>query len=191
MEFFMRADAARNRDRVLEAAELVLTRDGLDAPMRAIARQAGVGLGTIYRQYPTKEALYQAIMADRMERLVAEAASLAAQVDAGAAGAGAAFFSFFDSIVMDATTKKIFADALTDAGIDAKAASGEAAGHDVLTAIETLLVRAQQAGAVRADAGMPEVLGLLSGACLAAKQQRWDAERRARTLGIVFDGLRG
>jgi AcrR family transcriptional regulator len=182
----MRADAARNRDRVLEAAELVLTRDGLEAPMRAIARQAGVGVGTIYRQYPTKEALYQAIMADRMERLVTQASSLAAGTDAGAS-----FFAFFDSIVTDATTKKIFADALADAGIDAKAASGEAAGHDVLAAIETLLVRAQRAGAVREDVGMPEVLGLLSGACLAAKQQRWDAERRARTLGVVFDGLRG
>jgi AcrR family transcriptional regulator len=182
----MRADAARNRDRVLEAAELVLTRDGLDAPMRAIARQAGVGVGTVYRQYPTKETLYQAIMADRMQRLVEQASSLAAQADAGAA-----FFAFFDSIVTDATTKKIFADALVEAGIDAKAASGEAAGHDVQTAIETLLVRAQQAGAVRADIGMPEVLGLLSGACLAAKQQRWDAGRRARTLGVVFDGLRG
>jgi AcrR family transcriptional regulator len=187
----MRADAARNRDRVLEAAELVLTRDGLDAPMRAIARQAGVGVGTIYRQYRTKEALYQAIMADRMERLVTRASSLAAGTDAGAA-----FFAFFDSIVTDATTKKIFADALAPvvqelAGLDAKAASGEAAGHDVLTAIEALLVRAQRAGAVRKDVGMPEVLGLLSGACLAAKQQRWDAKRRARTLGVVFDGLRG
>ena len=178
----MRADAARNRDRVLEAAELVLTRDGLDAPMRAIARQAGVGVGTIYRQYPTKEALYQAIMADRMERLVAQASSLAAGTDAGTA-----FFTFFDSIVTDATTKQIFADALTDAGLDAKAA----AGHDVLTAIETLLVQAQRADAIRADAGLPEVLGLLSGACLAAKQQRWNTALRQRTLAIIFDGLRG
>jgi len=187
----MRADAARNRGRVLEAAELVLTRDGLDAPMRAIATAAGVGVGTIYRQYPTKEALYQAIMADRMERLVAQAASLGTQADAGAADAGTVFFAFFDSIVTDATTKKIFADALADAGIDAKAAAGQAAGLDVLSAIESLLVRAQQSGAVRADIGMPEVLGLLSGACLAAKQQRWDSQRRARTLGVVFDGLRG
>jgi AcrR family transcriptional regulator len=186
----MRADAARNRDRVLEAAELVLTRDGLDAPMRAIARQAGVGVGTVYRQYPTKEALYQAIMADRMERLVGQASSLAAGIDAGLLDAGTAFFTYFESMVTDATTKKIFADALADAGIDAKAASGEAAGHDVLTAIETLLVRAQRSGAVRADARLPEVLGLLSGACLAAKQQHWDAELRGRTLTIIFDGLR-
>jgi AcrR family transcriptional regulator len=192
----MRADAARNRDRVLEAAELVLTLDGLDAPMRAIARQAGVGVGTVYRQYPTKEALYQAIMADRMERLVARASSLAGDIDAGRVDAGTAFCAYFESMVTDATTKKIFADALADAGIDAKAASGEAAsgeaaGHDVPTAIETLLVRAQRSGAVRADARLPEVLGLLSGACLAAKQQHWDAELRGRTLGIIFDGLRG
>jgi hypothetical protein len=121
-----------------------------------------------------------------MERLVAQASSLAAQTDAGTA-----FFTFFDNIVTDATTKQIFADALTDAGLDAKAASGETAGHDVLIAIDTLLVRAQRADAIRADAGLPEVLGLLSGACLAAKQQRWDAALRQRTLAIIFDGLRG
>jgi AcrR family transcriptional regulator len=180
----MRADAVRNRARVLAAAEAVLTRDGLDAPMRAIARQAGVGLGTIYRQYPTKEALYQAIMTDRMQRLAAQADTLASAGDAGEA-----FFAFFTSIVEDATTKKIFADALEEAGIDAKAAEPDAA-HDVLRAIDTLLTRAQRAGAVRNDVGMPELLGLLASACLAAKNQHWSEPLRTRTLGIIFDGLR-
>jgi len=181
----MRADALRNRARVLAAAETVLTRDGLDTPMRAIAREAGVGVGTIYRQYPTKEALYQAIMADRMRQLAAEAGTLA-----GAAQPGKAFFAFFASIVADATTKKIFADALEEAGIDAKATEPEAA-HEVLRAIEALLVRAQRAGAVREDVAMPELLGLLAGACMAAKQQQWDEPLRTRTLGVIFDGLRG
>jgi AcrR family transcriptional regulator len=95
----MRADAERNRARVLEAAETVLTRDGLDAPMRSIASQAGVGVATVYRQYPTK---------------------------------------------------KIFADALESAGLDPKAAAPDS-GHDGLHAIEALLVRAQQADAVRSD----------------------------------------
>lgn len=180
----MRADALRNRDRVLAAAETVLARDGLEAPMRAIARQAGVGVGTIYRQYPTKEALYQAIMADRMQRLAAQADALA-----DAADAGEAFFAFFTSIVEDATTKKIFADALEEAGVDAKAAEPDAA-HEVLRAIEKLLTQAQQAGSVREDAGLPELLGLLAGACLAAKQQHWDEPLRTRTLRIIFDGLK-
>jgi AcrR family transcriptional regulator len=180
----MRADALRNRARVLAAAETVLARDGLDAPMRAIARQAGVGVGTIYRQYPTKEALYQAIMADRMQRLAARAGTLA-----GAADPAEAFFAFFTGIVEDATAKKIFADALEQSGTDAKAAEPDAA-HEVLRAIEALLTRAQQAGAVREDAGMPELLGLLAGACLAARQQHWDEPLRTRTLRIIFDGLR-
>ena len=180
----MRADAVRNRARVLAAAETVLARDGLDAPMRAIARQAGVGVGTIYRQYPTKEALCQAILADRMQRLAAQAGTLA-----DAADPGQAFFAFFTSIVEDATTKKIFADALQEAGIDAKATEPDAA-HEVLRAIEALLTRAQRAGAIRDDVGMPELLGLLAGACLAAKQQRWDNPLRTRTLRVIFDGLR-
>jgi AcrR family transcriptional regulator len=180
----MRADALRNRAKVLAAAEIVLARDGLDAPMRAIARQAGVGVGTIYRQYPTKEALYQAIMTDRMRRLAAQAETLA-----GAADPGEAFFAFFTSIVEDATTKKIFADALEEAGIDARAAAPDAA-HDVQRAIDTLLTRAQRAGAVRDDAGLPELLGLIAGACLAAKNQHWSEPLRTRTLGIIFDGLR-
>jgi AcrR family transcriptional regulator len=181
----VRADAERNRARVLEAAEIVLTRDGLEAPMRSIASQAGVGVATVYRQYPTKEALYQAILADRMERLVARARGLAET-----AAPGEAFFEFFTSIVDDATTKKIFADALESAGLDPKAAAPDS-GHDVLHAIEALLVRAQQASAVRPDARMPEVLALLSATCLAAKQQHWAEPLRNRALGIIFDGLRG
>jgi AcrR family transcriptional regulator len=181
----MRADAVRNRARVLAAAETVLTRDGLDAPMRAIARQAGVGVATIYRQYPTKETLYQAILADRMRRLADQAHELAESAEPGEA-----FFAFFTSIVEDATTKQIFADALEDAGLDAKAGA-EDAGRDVLRAISELLVSAQRAGAVRAGVRMPELLGLLAGACLAARQQQWDEPLRTRTLSIVFDGLRG
>jgi hypothetical protein len=68
---------------------------------------------------------------------------------------------------------------------------GFGSGHDVLHAIEALLVRAQQASAVRPDARMPEVLALLSATCLAAKQQHWAEPLRNRALGIIFDGLRG
>ena len=120
-----------------------------------------------------------------MLRLVARAHALA-QAEAP----GAAFFAFFTSIVEDATTKKIFADALESAGIDAKAAAPDA-GHDVMRAIEALLLSAQQAGAVRSDVRMPELLALLSAACIAAKQQHWDETLRSKALGIIFDGLRG
>ncbi|MET9242126.1 helix-turn-helix domain-containing protein [Nonomuraea sp. NPDC003709] len=176
----MRADARRNRARVLEAAEVVLARDGLSASMREIASLAGVGVGTIYRQFPTKEDLYQAIVVDRMARLAALADELATAPDAGEA-----FFEYFTMIVEDSTVKKVLVDALAAAGIDAKAGM-----PDIRGAIETLLVRAQGAGAVRGDVGMAELLALLSATCLAAQHNGWDEGLRTRTLAIVFDGLR-
>ncbi|MER6947865.1 helix-turn-helix domain-containing protein [Nonomuraea sp. NPDC000554] len=175
----MRADAQRNRARVLEAAEVVLARDGLSASMRAIAELAGVGVGTIYRQFPTKEALYQAIVIDRVLRLAERAEQLATAPDPGEA-----LFEFFDRIVVDATAKKVFVDALASAGIDAKAGMPDLKG-----AIETLLVRAQQAEAVRPDVGMTELIALLSAACLAAQHNNWDDDLRTRTLTVIFNGL--
>ncbi|MFG1706815.1 TetR/AcrR family transcriptional regulator [Nonomuraea sp. M3C6] len=176
----MRADAQRNRARVLEAAEVVLARDGLSASMREIAELAGVGVGTIYRQFPTKEALYQAIVVDRMQRLAERAGELAAAADPGVA-----FFDYFTTIVEDSTVKKVLVDALAAAGIDAKAGA-----PDIKGPIEGLLVRAQGAGAVRGDVGMEELLALLSATCLAAQHNNWNADLRTRTLTVVFDGLR-
>ncbi|MEW9549302.1 TetR/AcrR family transcriptional regulator [Nonomuraea sp. NPDC050783] len=176
----MRADAQRNRARVLEAAEQVLARDGLAASMREIAEVAGVGVGTIYRQFPTKEALYQAIVLDRQRRLVERAAELA-----GAPDPGEAFFAFFTRVVEDSTVKKVLVDALREAGIDPKAGL-----PDIRGAIAELLRRAQDAGAVRADVGMAELLALLSATSLAAQHNNWDADLRTRTLRVVFDGLR-
>jgi AcrR family transcriptional regulator len=69
----LRADARRNRASVIAAAELVLARDGMSASMREIARQAGVWLATVYRQFPTKAALYETITRDRVQRLLARA----------------------------------------------------------------------------------------------------------------------
>jgi len=79
----LRADARRNRARVLEAAEAVLARDGSAASIRAVAQQAGVGLGTIYRHFPTREALYEAILVDRLQRLAERSAALRKAEDAG------------------------------------------------------------------------------------------------------------
>jgi AcrR family transcriptional regulator len=180
----LRADAQRNRARVLEAAEAVLARDGLSASMRAIAQHAGVGLGTIYRHFPTQEDLYRAIVTDRTRRLAAEAHALSAADDPGAA-----FFEFFTRVVVNAARNKPMADILAGAGIDPKAAMAEA-GHDMRSTIETLLLKAKDAGAVRQDLRMPELLALLAAACLAAERNQWSDELRGRTLGIIFDGLR-
>jgi AcrR family transcriptional regulator len=180
----MRADAQRNRVRVLEAAEEVLAAEGLSASMRTIAERAGVGLGTIYRHFPTQEALYQAIIVERMQRLVDEASTLLTAPDPGVS-----FFTFFTRIVESATRKKALADALADAGIDPKAGMADIS-RGMRHAVEGLLSRAQHAGAVRQDLQMPELLALLAAASLAAERNQWSDELRDRALTIMFDGLR-
>ncbi|MDG6105721.1 TetR/AcrR family transcriptional regulator [Dactylosporangium aurantiacum] len=181
----MRADAERNRQRVLEAAEEVLARDGAAVSMRAVAERAGVGLGTIYRHFPTREALLQAIVVDRVRRLAESAGPLLAADDPAAA-----FFTFFTRVVDVSARKKALADEVSGAGLDPKAGLG-AVGGQLRAAIEALLRRAQAAGGVRADLAMPELLALLGAACLGAERNQWDDALRDRALGLLFDGLRG
>jgi AcrR family transcriptional regulator len=180
----LRADARRNRARVLAAAETAFAADGLAASMEDVAREAGVGIGTIYRHFPTKEALFEAIMVGRYERLAQEADSLLSAPDAGAA-----FFALFTRMVEEAATKKAFAEPLARAGVDVNAATS-ASGQELVHAFGRILTRAQRAGAVRDDADITEVMAVLAGMTLAAEHAGWDRELRGRALRIVFDGLR-
>src|SRR5437899_3237972 len=99
----MRADARGNRARVLEAAEAVFTARGASASTEEIAQQAGVGIGTVFRHFPTKEALLEAILMDRVARLGEMARSLAT-----AAEPGAALLGLFTRMVEEAATKKTY-----------------------------------------------------------------------------------
>ncbi|WP_238012935.1 helix-turn-helix domain-containing protein [Dactylosporangium sp. AC04546] len=173
----IRSDAARNRAKVLEAAEAVLDEQGLSARMDEIARRAGVGVGTLYRHFATKEALYQAIVAARIDQLLEEADRLRAGADPAAA-----FFTFFTRIVDGAARQRTLTDALRGAGIDVKAHQTEQQAA-MRRAIDDLLRAAQAAGAVREDVALPEILALLRGAGLAA-------ETGTYPVGIVLDGLR-
>jgi AcrR family transcriptional regulator len=180
----LRADARRNRALVLETAEAVFAAKGVSASTEEIARQAGVGIGTVFRHFPTKEALLEAIIISRLRRLADEADSLATAGDPGAA-----FFAFFTRTVDQSATKIAFVDALAGAGVDVENAISQV-GQDLQQAIGRLLTRAQKAGAVRNDVGVTELTALLAGASRAAEFVGWDGEMRARTLAIVLDGLR-
>jgi AcrR family transcriptional regulator len=180
-----RADARDNRARILEVAEEVFGRGGAAASTEEVARLAGVGIATIFRHFPTKRALLEAVVVKHFGRLCRRARSLA-----GSADPGRAFFDFFGELVGDAADKLAIVEAFTDAGGDpaGKAAQGP---RELRAAVGVLLGRAQEAGAVRADASLDEVYALLVGVSRAAAHIGLDEQVRARALGIVFDGLAG
>ncbi|MGI5227829.1 TetR/AcrR family transcriptional regulator [Actinoallomurus sp. CA-142502] len=175
----LRADAMRNRLKVLEAAEAVFDARGTTASTEEVARAAGVGIGTVFRHFPTKEALLEAVYVSGLRKLAEEAEALASADDPGAA-----FFTFFTRVVGHAATKNALSAALTEAGVDVPET-----GQGLKQALAALLSRAQDAGAVRGDVGLPEVMALLVGVSRAA--ERAQGEVRDRALNVVFDGLRG
>ena len=120
-----RADAQRNRARVLEVAAEVFAAEGLSVPVHEIARRAGVGTGTVSRHFPTKADLLAAILLDRIAQLIARADALASTQEPGTA-----FFSFFATLIRDAAAHRGLAESLAGAGyaVEAYAAS---AGHDL------------------------------------------------------------
>jgi AcrR family transcriptional regulator len=164
------------------AAE-VFAAEGLTVPIHEIARRAGVGTGTVSRHFPTKEALYAAILLERMERLTAEADALAASEEPGEA-----FFRFFARLVHEGAANRGLAEALAGAGYDLDAAGVEA-GHDVSGRLRTLLAMAQAAGTVRSDVEYADVKALMVG-CQSHPGGGTDEAALDRIVAVVCAGLR-
>ncbi|MGW4099983.1 MULTISPECIES: TetR/AcrR family transcriptional regulator [unclassified Mycobacterium] len=178
----MRADAARNRARVLEVAYETFAADGLSVPIDEIARRAGVGAGTVYRHFPTKEALFQAVIAERIRGVVEEGRTLLAEDDPADA-----LFSFLRSMVLQwGAADRGLVDALAGLGIDVKNVVPEAE-DEYLAVLGDLLAAAQRAGTVRGDVTVAEVKALLVG-CQA--MQAYNDDVAERVTSVVFDGLR-
>src|SRR5919202_6607745 len=154
-----RADAVRNRERVLEAAKLVFSAGGAEASLEAVARRAGVGIGTLYRHFPTREALYEAVYRREVEQLVELAAELRA-----AAGPAEALRRWMRANVEFIATKKGMVATLA---LAADGSSDLAAySLDRLTrAVGELLCAAVEAGEIRADIGPEDLLRALVGLC--------------------------
>ncbi|MFC4585499.1 TetR/AcrR family transcriptional regulator [Sphaerisporangium corydalis] len=179
----LRADARRNRARILRAAAEVFAEHGAAASTEEVAIRAGVAAGTVFRHFPTKKDLLQAIIKDLLESLTAEVDTLAAEGDPATA-----LFTFFGRMVEQAVEKKTVADLLAaDTGVDIQVAGPV---QSLQTAIETLLTGAQRAGAVRDDVRLDEVMALLTGACQGALHAGWPPDLQKRTLTIIFNGLR-
>ena len=176
-----RADARRNRALVLEAAIEAFAESGLTVSVHEIARRAGVGTGTVSRHFPTKDALFEAIVLERVDRLLSRAREFARTLPPGPA-----FFEFFAAWVREGALNRGLSQALSGVGYDMEAAALRA-GLDFHQALRDLLTAAQEAGAVRADAEVSDVKALLAG-CLA--RQDSDGSARERMIRIVCDGLR-
>jgi len=180
----LRADARRNRARILDAAERVFADRGASASTEEIARAAEVGAGTLFRHFPTKEELLQAVFVGRMNRLAAEAGALARAEDAGAA-----LSAFFRRAVEQADTKNAFAGMLASAGVDVHDATADAR-RDLRTALGALLAGAQDAGTARRELRVEDVIALLAGASRAVEYAGRDAHSRERILAVILDGIR-
>ncbi|MEO6841381.1 MAG: TetR/AcrR family transcriptional regulator [Bradyrhizobium sp.] len=178
-----RADAIRNRERVLEAAKAVFSAGGADASLEAVAKRAGVGIGTLYRHFPTREDLFEAVYRREVEQLGDFAEQLKGEPDAVEA-----LRRWLRSNVEFVATKKGMLAALQ------LAAYGPTELHaysfDRLTrAVGALLARAVAAGEIRADIGPEDVLRALIGMCYLHDQPGWQ-NSVLRLLDVFVDGLR-
>jgi AcrR family transcriptional regulator len=177
----LRADAVRNRARVLEVAYQTFADEGLSVPIDEIARRAGVGAGTVYRHFPTKEDLFRAVVADRIRRIVDEGHALA-----HGEAPGEALFTFLRSMVLQwGATDRGLTDALAGYGIDIETAMPEAEG-EFLGVLGELLKAARDAGTVRRDVDVADVKAILVG-CLAMQAANPDAAQRLTE--VVLQGL--
>ncbi|MGA2519917.1 MAG: helix-turn-helix domain-containing protein [Acidimicrobiales bacterium] len=179
----MRADARRNRAQILSAADAVFADQGVGVPIDEVARRAGVGVGTLYRHFPTKEKLFEAVIVMHLDELVQKAQALADTDDPGRA-----LFDFLGLMVTEAASKRDLVDALSGAGIDIKDVAAQSK-TELEAAMGRLLSGAQQAGAVRADVSLADLIGLVMGTCMAAETEAVDCSR-ARMLDVVCAGLR-
>jgi AcrR family transcriptional regulator len=181
----MRADAQRNREKILAAAEEIFALDGLTVPIDVVAERAGVGIGTLYRHFPSKEALYEAIIVTRVDDIIRTADVFVQDTDADPRTSLNVFLGEF---ARQASDKKDLFEALEQSGIDIKERFADRVDA-MLLRIDTLRQRAVTAGTIRDDVETEDIMNLVMGACHAAAQSGKNDETRERLMSIVIAGL--
>jgi AcrR family transcriptional regulator len=175
-----RADAQRNRQNVLETADRLFAERGAAVSLNEIATAAGVGAGTVYRHFPTKDALLATVLDQRLGQLGEYGERALAMPDPGEA-----FRRYLRFITDQALANRAICEAL--AAREDWQEPAKASGHCVVdTPLSALLVRAQRAGVVRADLDTRDVRALLTACATIAE----DPERVQRLLGVMWDGIR-
>ncbi len=178
-----RADSVRNRARLLAAAADVFRAGGPDASLEAVARSAGVGIGTLYRHFPTREALFQAVYRREVDELV----ELARRLGDGDTAPLEAIRAWLRASVRMVATKKGMIAALAPA-VDASAEIYVDSAARIRGCLARLLERARAAGQVREDITPDEILRVMIGLAYSRDQLGWQ-ESVVRLLDIFVDGL--
>jgi AcrR family transcriptional regulator len=179
----MRADAQRNHEKILEAAEEIFALDGVAVPIDIVAERAGVGVGTLYRHFPTKESLYEAIVTTRLDGLLSIADEYTSAADPGLA-----LNAFLREFARQASEKQDLFEALEQNGVDIKTRFSERI-DELMEKIDVLRQRAADAGAIREDVETSDILNLVSGTCHAAGHSGVDEAGFQRLVNIVLAGL--
>jgi AcrR family transcriptional regulator len=177
----LRADAQRNRERLLDAAVRAFSQDGPDVTLDAIAKDAGVGIGTLYRHFPTREALVDAAYQNELARLCDGVTDLLATMPPDAAAR-----TWMDRFIDYMATKRGMADALR--ALIASGGNPYAHSKDrLMTAITALLDAGAAAGTIRSDIEPDDVLAWLGGVCMMGDSVPRDVA--GRMLDLLMDGL--
>ena len=174
-----RADARRNHERVLAAAREVFAECGEATALEEIARRAGVGIGTLYRHFPSRQALLEALYVNEVEEVCRSAHELDDR------DPGQAFNEWFERLIGYLATKRALAHELMNY-LDADAPLFKECRAELFSAGEPLLKRAQDAGAVRTDVEFSQVMQMVGG----ISKIPADAGQIERILRITLDGLR-
>jgi len=174
-----RADALRNYEKLISAAREAFAEDGTSTSLEEIARRAGVGIGTLYRNFPTRQALLEAVYLEEVQALAASAADLADQPP------WEALVGWLHRFVGYMATKQALAQELLNY-VERDAGLFQTCRTELYDAGEPLLRRAQDAGAVRSDTNLVEVIQMVGGiAKIAASPQEI-----SHILDVALDGLR-
>ncbi len=181
----LRADAKQNREQILQVAHRIFAEKGLSVPISEIARHAGIGIGTVYRHFPTKEALFYAASISYKQKLTEEAKSLINHTDPGKA-----FFDFFFRVMEEGFTNRAVRDALRIGTFWVRTVTSDVL-LDLQSACADLLIRAQQAKAVRKNIDIIDLFALMSGLLMAIDEleEFSNQSRFNQLLSIVIDGL--
>jgi AcrR family transcriptional regulator len=181
----MRADARRNRDLLLSAALAAFTEHGADdVSLEEIARRAGVGIGTLYRHFPTRQDLLESVYRDQVEALCTLAAGLL-----GAPSPSDALATWLRAMLAFSTTKRSLVTSML-ATMDQTSEIFSACSTVIRQAVESLLARAQEAGEIRPDVDAGDIMRLSHAITVATERAPASPEQAERLLGLMLDGLR-